>query len=260
MIKVKKDITGWKMWEHGIPQSRIIIVQQAEDYIKPNGKHEAMWLCRCNCGNSKIWPVVGYQITSGKTLSCGCVRKEHVVESCKKYNSYNLEGSFGIGIASNCNEEFYFDLEDYDKIKEYCWYKDFTTGYIKTKTPDNKWIYLHRFLINNQYTLVDHINHNKLDNRKANLRNATKKQNMLNRDGVISTNTSGITGVYFRNKSNKWIAQICIDNQVKYLGIFSDRKDAIKARLQAEAKYFKKFAPQRHLFKQYGILEDDFLE
>lgn len=45
-----------------------------------------------------------------------------------------------------------------------------------------------------------------------------------------------------------------------HLGSFSDKEDAIKARLQAEAKYFKKFAPQRHLFKQYGILEDDFLE
>ena len=47
---------------------------------------------------------------------------------------------------------------------------------------------------------------------------------------------------------------------MKKLGRFSDKEDAIKARLQAEAKYFKEFAPQRHLFKQYGILEDNFLE
>ena len=171
----------------------------------------------------------------------------------KKYNIYQLNDSFGIGIASNCNEEFYFDLEDYDKIKEYCWYKDFSNGYIKTKTPDNKWIYMHRLVTNNQYKIVDHINRNKLDNRKENLRNTTKRQNVLNRNGVVSTNTSGITGVYFDNKRNKWRAQICVDDKIKYLGIFINKEDAIKARLQAEQKYFKEFAPQKHLFKQYGI-------
>lgn len=184
----------------------------------------------------------------------------HRNNGCKKYNKYKLNGEFGIGIASNCDEEFYFDLEDYNKIKEYCWYKDFSTGYMKTKTSDNRWIYLHRFITDNQFKTVDHINRNKLDNRKENLRNATKKQNILNRDGVISTNTSGITGVYFNSKRNKWQSQICVDNKITYLGIFTHKEDAIKCRLQAEFEYFKEFAPQRHLFKQYGILEDDFLE
>lgn len=168
---------------------------------------------------------------------------------CKKYNKYNLNNKFGTGIPSNCDGEFYFDLDDYDKIKEYCWYKDFSTGYMKTKTPDNKWIYLHRFITDNQFKIVDHINRNKLDNRKENLREATKKQNILNRDGVVVTNTSGITGVYFNSKRNKWQTQICVNNKNTYLGIFTDKDDAIKCRLKAEAKYFKEFAPQRHLFK-----------
>ena len=49
------------------------------------------------------------------------------------------------------------------------------------------------------------------------------------------------------------------DNKTKYLGTFIDKKDAIKCRLKAEKLYFKEFAPQRHLFKEYGI-EDDPLE
>lgn len=177
----------------------------------------------------------------------------------KRYNTYKLNESFGIGVASNCSEEFYFDLEDYDKIREYCWYKDFSTGYMKTKTPNNKWIYMHRFITDGKYELVDHIDRNKLNNRKENLRNATKRQNTLNRNSVISTNTSGITGVYYDNKRDKWRTQICIDNKTRYLGIFIDKEDAIVIRLQAEAKYFGKSAPQRHLFKEYGI-EDEFLE
>ena len=39
----------------------------------------------------------------------------------KKYNKYDLSGEYGIGWTSNTNQEFYFDLEDYDKIKDYCW-------------------------------------------------------------------------------------------------------------------------------------------
>ena len=183
--------------------------------------------------------------------------KERALNICKKYNVYKLNENFGVGIASNCNEEFYFDLEDYDKLREYCWYKDFSTGYMKTKTLDNKWIYMHRFITDNKYRLVDHINCNKLDNRKENLRNATKRQNTLNRNGVISTNTSGITGVYFSNEKHKWIAQICVDDKIKYLGIFINKEDAICARLKAEQKYFKEFAPQRHLFDQYGITEQN---
>ena len=38
--------------------------------------------------------------------------KEQMLNARKKYNIYKLNANFGIGIASNCNEEFYFDLED----------------------------------------------------------------------------------------------------------------------------------------------------
>ena len=60
-------------------------------------------------------------------------------------------------------------------------------------------------------------------------------------------------------RTNKCISNICVNNKTKYLGTFIDKKDAIKCRLKAEKLYFKEFAPQRHLFKEYGI-EDDPLE
>ena len=40
-------------------------------------------------------------------------------ETFKKYNTYDLSGEYGIGYTSK-GEEFYFDLDDYDKIKDYC--------------------------------------------------------------------------------------------------------------------------------------------
>ena len=49
LVKVKEDMTGWVMAEHGVPDSRWIVIEQAEDYITPSGHHVAQWLCECNC-------------------------------------------------------------------------------------------------------------------------------------------------------------------------------------------------------------------
>jgi len=66
-------------------------------------------------------------------------------------------------------------------------------------------------------------------------------------------NTSGIIGVHL-NKNNKWVAQIMLNRKTNYLGSFSNKKDAVIERLKAEKEYFgEEFAPQRHLFKKYGI-------
>lgn len=54
MVKVKEDMTGWKMWEHGVPNSRLIVIKQVDDYVSLKGEHRAQYLCKCNCGNEKI--------------------------------------------------------------------------------------------------------------------------------------------------------------------------------------------------------------
>ena len=256
MIKVKIDMTGWVMSEHGIPDSRLTVIRQVDDHVKPNGKHEAKWLCRCNCEKHTVFEVLGYSIKDGSIKSCGCLKIERTKECCKKYNTYKFDKAYGIGIASNCDEEFYFDLEDYDKIKQYCWYKD-TTGYMKTRTPENKWIHMHRLITDNKYELVDHINHNQLDNRKCNLRDATKRVNILNRLDVISTNKSRFTGVYWDNTRQRWVANICVGNKNYYLGSFINKEDAIITRLKAEKEHFGDFAPQRHLFEEYGVVIEE---
>lgn len=253
MVKVKIDMTGWVMSEHGVPDSRLTIIRQTDDYVKPNGKREAMWLCECNCEQHTVFPAIGYQIRDGSTRSCGCLALERLIEKCKKYNEYSLTEEYGICFASNTGNQSFFSFEDYDKIKNFCWYEDASTGYMKTKTKDNKFIFMHRLITDNKYGIVDHINRNKLDNRRDNLRDATKQDNALNKDGVISTNTSGYTGVYFSKQHNKWVAQICVNDRIIYLGIFKDKNDAIFTRLEAELKHFGKSAPQRHLFEQYGI-------
>ena len=60
-------------------------------------------------------------------------------------------------------------------------------------------------------------------------------------------------GVGWHKKSSKWQARININKVQETLGMFSSKEDAIKARLMAEQKYYGEFAPQKHLFEQYGI-------
>ena len=63
------DMTGWKMWEHGVPNSKIIVIKQ----LPTEGGH-ALWECKCSCGNPKTFKVDGANLRSGHTTSCGCNR------------------------------------------------------------------------------------------------------------------------------------------------------------------------------------------
>ncbi len=85
--------------------------------------------------------------------------------------------------------------------------------------------------------VIDHINHDRLDNRRQNLRYATKSQNAMNRGSI-----TGITKVLRANGVEKWVAQIMVNYKHISLGVFMDKQDAINARKQAEVKYFGKFA------------------
>jgi hypothetical protein len=171
----------------------------------------------------------------------------------KKYNKYNLSGNFGIGYTNN-GEEFYFDLEDYDKIKKYCWCKK-KGGYIYASCGNgNSPISLHKLITNtlNSGIVIDHINRIKTDNRKENLRISDHTGN--NRNSSLSANNkSGYIGVIWHEASMKWMAYITVNWKRKYLGVYLDINDAVIARLKAEKEYFNEYAPQKHLFEEYGV-------
>jgi len=88
--------------------------------------------------------------------------------------------------------------------------------------------------------IVDHINHNTLDNRKCNLRIVTKSQNAMNQK-KRSLNTSGSIGVHFIDKLNKWCSTIAVDGHKIHLGLYSNIKNAIESRREAEIKYFGEY-------------------
>ena len=236
------DLTGRKF-------GKLTVVKRVEDNISKSGYKSAQWLCVCDCGNEVI--VTGRNLKTNNTKSCGCLQKEIVSKTNKKYNTYDLTGEYGIGYTSK-GEEFYFDLEDYNKIKSHCWFFDGYDRYIAANINGKK-VHLHKIILKcKNNTEVDHINRKKYDCRKSNLRIATRSQNSMNKD-LRSNNTSGVTGVNWNKKENKWESRISVNNKAVRLGYYSCFDDAVKARLVGEKYYYGEFAPQKHLFKQYPI-------
>lgn len=83
---------------------------------------------------------------------------------------------------------------------------------------------------------IDHEDHDRSNNRFANLRKASNAENARNQS-FRCTNTSGITGVYWSKRASKWYAQIKVDGQAIHLGYFSNLPFAAAARTNAKIKY-----------------------
>ena len=221
------DITGQRF-------TKLVVIEQA-----PPKTGHTYWRCRCDCGNECV--VAGAKLKSGETRSCGCIRKE--IAPTKDNILFERDG-YMVGLTNN-GVEFYFDKDDIDKVKEYCWQQD-KYGYItakgRGKQPKNPSRRLHRIVmepIPDGY-YVDHINHNTVDCRKENLRLCTPNQNSYNTKVPI-TNKSGYKGVCWSKNACKWYAYITHDHITENLGYYDDIADAIKSRRDAEERYHGEF-------------------
>lgn len=218
---------------------RLEVIERAENI---NGR--VYWKCKCDCGNYHT--TRSSSLLCGVCQSCGCLRNR--TNNSKKRiqtNNYDLSGEYGIGYTLS-GKQFFFDKEDYDLIKDYCWYIN-EHGYVATNIPCEKgqWkITMHRLImdvLDNSDMVVDHIYHNKYDNRKSQLRIVNSQQNAFNHSKLLN-NTSGDNGVYWHKKHQKWEALIGYNNKIIYLGLFENKEDAIQARREAEEKYFGEYA------------------
>ena len=261
MVKVKIDMTGWKMWEHGVPDSRLTVLKQAEDYVSPSGSRKAQWLCECSCEEHNQVIVHGRALKTGNTKSCGCLHEEQAVvngqHACKQ-NEYEFFDDYVKIKFTNVNDYFYISLSDFDVVAKYTWHRCRIRNYYYVATNQ-------RVQENGEYKYkplrltaligcqwYDHIDGNARNCRRENLRPATAQENAYNR-GIRSNNTSGVTGVSWHKKTKKWAVNIGVNNNNIYLGEFTSKEDAIRTRLQAEAKYFGVFSRNINLFSKYGI-------
>lgn len=158
------------------------------------------------------------------------------------YNQYRIEadGKTVIGVLSN-GYEFKIDIEDLPKITEYKWYP--SGRCVSNRTCMNRnGQYIHRYIMNEPNGFeVDHINMDRMNNCRSNLRICNHQQNQCNQP-LQSNNTSGFTGVRFYKARNKYVARIKFYGKDIHLGYYYKLIEAIQARNFGAKLLFGEFA------------------
>ena len=212
----------------------------------PNKNNHIYWNVICPYCNKEF---VSRIDNIKKRESCGCVNHERFRKYSsgrKKHNTYDLTTyPYGVGYDEDGNS-FYFDLEDYDKIKNYYWTISSCSGYVisATKSRSLGIIKLHRVIMNaTDSDVVDHIGGTETitDNRKCNLRLCTDLENAQNHK-LLSTNTSGHTGVIYDKARNKWRATMIYKGEHVINKRFDTFEEALEARKEVERMYQKEFS------------------
>lgn len=117
MVKMKENMTGWNMWEHGVPESRLKVIEQVDDYIPPHGRPQARLKCICMCGNEVV--DFASRIKNGTKLSCGCIKEKRsgtrlyriwkgMKSRCYNQNAdhYDRYGGRGIVVCEEWKNDF----------------------------------------------------------------------------------------------------------------------------------------------------------
>jgi hypothetical protein len=144
-------------------------------------------------------------------------------------------------IKSRCGKDILIDDEYYDEFSKIRWFIN-SNGYA-VRNIDTKQKYMHRIIMGEpQVLIVDHKNRNKLDNRKSNLRLATRQQNQANRNKTRKPSTSKYIGVCFNKVNKKWNAFIHSKYMHKSLGTFRCETRAAIAYDNAAKIYHGEFA------------------
>ena len=177
----------------------------------------------------------GKEIPKGKYIHKECKNHFCNKECYIKFQNTNIVYYFNgyVIVETKNKQKIFLDIEDYKRLngKSICVHK---SGY--AIFWDKVSIKLHRFVMNCPDNMqIDHINRNKLDNRKCNLRICTNLENANNK-GIYKNNKVNCKGVSIYN--GIYTSRIQYNGKRIFLGNFKSLDEAIKARKKAEDKYF----------------------
>lgn len=216
-----------------------------KEFSHIDDKHHAMWLCDCDCGNKDVLIQGNALRRNPPTQSCGCLQREYSREHIKeviqanvgkvKGNKYVEHDEYYVGYDIN-NNKYIIDKDDYELVSKYTWHIN-DNDYFSTLSKGKK-IYLHRLILGcdgNDGIVVDHINGNRFDCRKCNLR---KGDYFINAWNAETVNKYGAKNI---RKRCKYEVRCTYKNREYNLGTFDDINDAVNARIEFEKTHYNEY-------------------
>ena len=242
-----------KYLEKGMEFGRLTILYVDEDSKVDEGGNKiwpSQWkyVCKCLYDDCPNVSVAKRNLITGGVRSCGCLRRERSPAKNRKRNPIEDCGDYiKVFFFNKDHGYFIIDKEDYGKIANYCWHRKSSKNSFYALSSKNKHqaktMRVHQIICPcEEGFMPDHKDGDGLNNRKSNLRQATRSQNNMN-VGIRANNSSGQTGVAYREKYNKWEAYICVDYESTYIGSFTTFEEAKLARLKWEMQLHKAFSP-----------------
>lgn len=213
-------------YQAGSKFGRLTIVKEGPKVVYENGQVRQVW-CKCDCGNPELTLVRTPNLISGNTMSCGCFgdesRKTHGLSNTRTYQihegmlrrckpelaeQFPYHAGKGISVCADWNPRLGGCFENF--------YRDMGAA------PEG--MSLDRIDVDGDYS-------------KDNCRWASNSVQGYNK-GLDPNNTSGKSGVSFYTSQGKWSAEIHVENEHIRLGMFFNFEDAVKAREEAELRYY----------------------
>lgn len=224
------DLTGKKF-------GRLFVVEWG-GMRRGTGKSHPVWLCKCECGVECYKS--GKDLKVGDSKSCGCLRKD----ARTKESEVPPADPGTCHIPLTQGRFMVVDQMDFEAVSQFSWAWDgkYPTRNIQKPNGLRTMQRIHRFLMGEPEGMeVDHRNRITTDNRRCNLRVATRQEGGRNR-GKPKHNTSGYKGVRWDGRLKKWVASLTIDRRTKYLGTFDTPQEAHEAYKSGATKFFGEFA------------------
>jgi len=153
-------------------------------------------------------------------------RPRHHFNAERDWKTWNTQNA---GTVAGCEKHV-------GKGKKYCYVRINAITYLS-----HRLVYFLAHGVDPSKFQVDHISGDTLNNNPANLRLATNAENSRNR-GANRNSQLGIKGVIFHEKTGKYRATICISKRNRFLGSFTEKKDAVAAYACAAVELHKEFA------------------
>lgn len=226
-----------------------LTVKRLADREKWKDHEQSYWECECDCGRVVIRGYINLKFS--RNQNCGCknteVKRERILDinqKKRKHNKIVVEKDIA-KIYFKDGGFFIVDKTDKELVEKYYW--NMVQGYpvtqiktIECKKGRRKCVRVHKLLINNlpQGLEVDHIDRNKLNNTRKNLRVVSHIENMHN-VGMLSSNTSGYKNITLDKKYNRYLVSFRHNYKKYFIGRYKTIEEAIIARDNAYKKYKK---------------------